>query len=440
MGRVFRLWLPLAASWLLMGAELPIFTLFVARMAEPTVNLAAWGSVVFPVALLIEGPVIMLLAASTALCGDWDSYRKVQRFMVYTAGGLTLLHALVAFTPFYWVVAREWIGAPEQVLLPARLGLRIMLPWTAAIAYRRFQQGVFIRFERSRFVAFGTLVRLSTVLLVLFTGRALGTLPGIVVGSSAIACGVSAEALYSGLMVRPLLRDRLSLRPASETLTTRSFLRFYVPLAMTPLITLLIQPAGASAMSRMSLPLASLAAWPAVHGLVFLTRSSGFAYNEVVVSLLGRPGSVRVLRRFAWALAAVTVSLLALLALTPLGRFWFGSVSGLPADLVDLCSSSLAFAVLMPGYQALQSWYQGVLVHRRRTRGVTEGVLVYSAVALTGLVAGVHFGGPIPGIHWALLSFVSAGIAQTSWLAWRARSELRALEERDSGERVFLAQ
>ena len=78
---IFKVWLPLAASWLLMGMELPVLSAIVARLARPEINLAAYGGIVFPLALIIEAPVIMLLAASTALSKDWASYKKLYNYM-----------------------------------------------------------------------------------------------------------------------------------------------------------------------------------------------------------------------------------------------------------------------------------------------------------------------------------------------------------------------
>ena len=65
--RILALWWPLAASWLLMGIELPLFTACVARMPEPEVNLAAYGSLVFPIALMTVNAAG--LDSSTALEG-----------------------------------------------------------------------------------------------------------------------------------------------------------------------------------------------------------------------------------------------------------------------------------------------------------------------------------------------------------------------------------
>ena len=94
-----------------------------------------------------------------------------------------------------------------------------------------------------------------------------------------------------------MLRERLAKAPPrAEPLTRLGFLRFYVPLALTPLMTLIAQPIGAAAMNRMPDVLESTAAWPGVHGLVFLTRSAPLAFNEVVVALLGAPGGRRASR------------------------------------------------------------------------------------------------------------------------------------------------
>ena len=64
-----------------MGIELPLFTACVARMNAPEVNLAAYGSLVFPIALVIEAPIMMLLAAATALASDRESWARVRGFM-----------------------------------------------------------------------------------------------------------------------------------------------------------------------------------------------------------------------------------------------------------------------------------------------------------------------------------------------------------------------
>ena len=427
--RIVRLWWPLAASWLLMGVELPLVAAVMSRLAEPKLHLAAYGSVVFPVALVVEAPIIMLLAASTALCTDPDSYRKVRRFMLAAGATLTAVHAAIAFTPLYDVVARDLMGAPDAVADVGRLGLQLLTPWTWSIAYRRFQQGVLIRFERSRPVTIGTGVRLFANALTMALAVAWGGLPGVGVAAAGVSAGVLAEAAFIGWSVRPVLRERLAhAPPRAEPLTRASFLRFYVPLALTPLMTLIVQPIGAAAMNRMPEVLNSTAAWPGVHGLVFLTRSAPLAFNEVVVALLGAPGGRRALGRFTVGMALTVVGILVLLAVTPLGRIWFEDVSNFPPEVAALSVQALFVAVLMPGYTTLQSWYTGALVHGGRTRAITEAVALYLALSGVLLAFGVALQ-PMPGILFAVGAFTVGGVAQTLWLRQRSRAARAVVPE-----------
>ncbi len=410
-----------------MGLELPAVSAVMARLPDPTISLAAYGGVVFPLALLIESPIIMLLSASTALSKDLASHRLIGRFM-WTAGiGFTLLHALVAFTPLFDLVVVGILGAPEAIRAPARLGLMIMTPWTIAIAFRRYSQGLLIRFGRSKLVGTGTAVRLGTNALVLALGTLDGRLPGIAVGTLAIAMGVVAEAIFAGVCARPIERDLLPLAPAVDPpLTQKRFLAFYLPLMLSPLIAFLTMPITAAAVSRMPLALDSLAVWPALTGLVFTLRSVGFALNEVVVSLLERPHARAALARFTLLLAATTSGILLVLAATPLGGLWFAGVAGLPPNLVALAVVGLVLCLPMPALSAFQSLYQGTLVHAHRTRGVTESVAVLLGTTLLLLGAGIAYG-RMAGLLVGLTAFVVGNGAQTLWVMRRAGEARRAV-------------
>ena len=52
----------------------------------------------------------------------------------------------------------------------------------------------------------------------------------------------------------------------------------------------------------------------------------------------------------------------------------------------------------------------------------TEGLVVAAALLLVGTRVWDH-----AGMHWTLPSLVVAGLAQTAWLAWRARGVIREL-------------
>jgi hypothetical protein len=333
---------------------------------------------------------------------------------------------LIAFTPLYYVVVVGLIGAPTEIIEPARIGLMIMTPWTWAIAYRRFNQGVLIRFGHSRAVGFGTLVRLSADGLVLGIGYLIGVIPGIVVATSAVASGVVSEAIYAGLRVRPVLRDQLrQATPVERPLTFRIFLDFYTPLAMTSLLYLLVQPIGSAALSRMPYALESLATWPVVTGLIFMLRSLGYAYNEVVVAMLDEPGAAPNLRRFTALLVALTSALLLIIAATPLAGLWFGRVSALTPRLATLAHQGLWIALAIPGLTALQSWYQGNLVHGRRTRDIASATVIFLLTNSAILSAGVAWG-QVTGLYIGLVAFGASMLMQNVWLWQRSRPAVQA--------------
>lgn len=428
--RVATMWWPLALSWGMMGLEQPLLSAAVARLPDPAVQLAAWGSVAFPMALVVEAPIIMLLAASTELSRDRSSYRALQRVAHGLGLVLTLVHLLVALTPAFDWLAATVLEVPPPVRGPAREGLILLLPWTWAIASRRFHQGALIRHGRSRAVGWGTGLRLLVTSSVLGIGLLLGgagggepllsAVSGVRVAALALSCGVLAEAVFAAVKVRPVRRALPPPDPGRPPLRGAAFWRFYVPLAMTPLVTLVILPVGTAAVSRMPEALPSLAVWPVANAVVFVLQALGLALNEVVVALLDEPGARSSLRRFTLGLALGATVVLGLLALTPLAGVWFRGVAGLSPALAAMGSTTLWMALPIPAMRVVQSWYQGLLVHARRTRGITEAVVVFATTCCGVLLFGVHEA-RWDGLTVVLVAYTLGRITQTAWLALRAR-------------------
>ena len=157
--QIFLFWVPLAASWLLMGAEVPVLQAAIARLPDMQTQLAAFG-IVMSLEIAIESPVIMLLATSTALSTSARNYLTLRRFMIWINVLATATAVLVAFTPVFDLVVRSLMGIPPDIADAAQPGMRIMTLWTAAIGVRRFYQGVMIRHGQTRSIGYGTAARL----------------------------------------------------------------------------------------------------------------------------------------------------------------------------------------------------------------------------------------------------------------------------------------
>jgi hypothetical protein len=432
---ILSFWLPLAASWVLMTLEGPFVQAAIARMPDPETSLAAFGIVV-SLSVTIEAPVIMLLATSTALSRDRAAYLILRRFMLGLNLALTVVAAVVAFTPVYdWIVPGA-MGVPAHIAAAARPGMGIMTLWSAAIGWRRFYQGILIRFGETRRVTYGTAVRLlssggTAAALALW-----GALPGVWVGSFALMAGVLAEAALVTWLVRPTLTRRLSSdaslswpppsRQATvRPVTMRRVIGFHAPLAATSLLTLLSQPMISAGLARMAFPERSLAAWPVAFSVVLFARSFGLATQEVVIALTDGPETLGPVRRFTLNVALGSVLVLALIAFTPLADLYLREVTSVSPELAGFVVPGLQAALLLPGLTALQSWLRALLMKGEATSSIYQAMGINLAVTAGALVAGVAV--QAPGIQMAAVALTVAMLVELAFLGQRTRRVIGSL-------------
>ena len=430
-------WLPLALQWVMMALEGPFLSAVIARLDEPTYNLAAYG-VAFAFAILVESPVIMLMSASTALVEDARSYRRLRAFANHLNALSTGLLLLLLVPPVYDLVIRAGLGLPSEVADLVYGALWILLPWPAAIGYRRFIHGVLIRAGYTRRVAYGTGIRLATMA---GTGVVLaGTgIPGAWVGAGALASGVVLEAGAAWAMSRDVVRRTLATEGVrteavreggagasavdedSQELNYGAILRFYYPLALTSLLGLTVQPILTFFMGRAPAPVESLAVFPVVMALYFLFATFGLSFQEAAIALVGRRGEYRrELGRFAVGLAAVASGLLAVLAFTPMARVWFEGVSGLEPELAALAFTPAQIIALGPALTVLLAFHRALLVQARRTRPITVATAIEVAtIALLFPVFGWGLGWM--GVTAAMAALLVARCLGVGFLAWAER-------------------
>jgi O-antigen/teichoic acid export membrane protein len=180
-------------------------------------------------------------------------------------------------------------------------------------------------------------------------------------------------------------------RPEGQPrLTTTEIVRFYYPLALTSVLSLITLPVITFFMGHSRQPIESLAVLPVINAFVFLFRSGAFAYQEVAVALTGlhREHEPEV-RRVSRTLGLVGSGLLALVALTPLADVWFQTISGLTPEMTAFALGPIRILMLMPALEYLLQTQRAFLILSRRTRFVTIGTGVEAAVIALALFAGV---------------------------------------------------
>ena len=376
--RVFRFWLPLAATWLMMAVEGPFLAAVIARLAEPTYNLAAYG-VAFSLALVVEAPVIMIMSAATALARDRVSYLRLRNFTHALNAGVTFMMVAALLPPVFSWLAHDLIGLPPEVAYRTHVALLILLPWPATIGLRRFYQGVLIRHGLTRRVAYGTIIRVGSMVTTAAVLAIDGRMEGAWVGAAALTVGVSSEAIASRVMAAASIKKLLasSAKSPGAAMSYAGLTRFYYPLALTTLLSLGIHPVVTFFVGNSRASLESLAVLPVVGSLIFIFRALGLAYQEVVIALIGdQHQGYPALRRFAYLLSAGVVAGLTIIAWTPVAGVWFQRISGLSEELALFALTPTRILVVIPGLTALLSFQRAIMVVRNTTNAITWATII----------------------------------------------------------------
>ncbi|MFN8061393.1 MAG: hypothetical protein U0Q12_19705 [Vicinamibacterales bacterium] len=417
-GAIFRFWFPLATTWMMMAAEGPIVAAVIARMPDATLNLAAFG-VASAFSSLIEAPILMLLAAATALAKDEASYRSLRRFAFGLNAMLTALMFVVIAPPVFWHVSRRWLELPEEVGELAYGAVVCLLPWPGSIGYRRFHQGLLVRANMTRWVAYGTICRLVGILGTALLLPRLIAIPGAFVGGAALSMGVLVEAVVAGQLAKRAIRDlhaRASVEGPGDPIPLGEIVRFYLPLATTSILPMAVQPMLTFFMGHSRLPIASLAVFPVVSNFVFVFRCTGVSFQEVTIALLARhPDNIGPLVRFARRLGFVTSGLLVATCSTGLSRLWFGTVTGLPDALTDLAVSTTLVLMILPAFTVAQALQRGRLVARGLTAPISWATMVEVTVISSVMTVGIVGLGAI-GAHAAAAAVLSGQLAANTFL------------------------
>ena len=380
--RVFLFWGPLALTWFMMAIEQPFLIAFIARLENAKYNLAAFG-IAGSFAMIVEAPIIMLMSASTALVTGRNSYKKLKKFTDILNALITGIQLIILIPPVFNFIVIRLMEVPEEVAKLAHIALIIFLPWAASIGYRRFYQGILIRNNLTRRVTYGTLVRLSVIVIVglflYFAG-----VKGAYVGAGAMSMAVLIEAIATRKMVSGSLRALLQKEDtANGNIRLRSIAKFYFPLALTSILSLGIHPFVTFFLGRSYMAIESLAVLPVVNSLVFIFRSPGLSFQEVNIALIGKDRqNYRVLRNFAVCLAVLVTILITVMAFTPLANLWFVNVSGLSKELADLAYLPLKILILLPALTVLLNYQRSLLI----IKGNTAPISVATAVELTGII------------------------------------------------------
>jgi hypothetical protein len=419
--RILTVFAPLAASWLMMAAELPICTAVVNRGPDPELNAAALLGLV-SMALFIESPVIDLLTTSTTLGTSAPAYRSIRRFTLWLMALTGFVHALVALTPLYDLITQGLLRWPQEVSEAARAPMVCLIPWSPAIGWRRHVQGMLIRAGQTRVIGIGTGLRMATIALVSIALFQSGRFSGVMVAALALVVSVIVEAGFIELASRRPLRSASILPHDGEEIEWKALVKFHWPLTAATLVFMATLPVTSSALAQSPDRILAMAAWQTSLSLGFPLRTIVFALPEVVISLSMVPRGPERLFRFCLSVGGCLTGLALALAALRMDERFFTSVMGAPALIAREAHRAILLTCALPLIQAATGYLRGMLTARLNTMARLNSTIVQSVVLVLGLGAGLALGWP--GVVVAALAVVASVFAEWAVLgmAWSRSS------------------
>lgn len=192
-------------------------------------------------------------------------------------------------------------------------------------------------------------------------------------------------------------------------------------------------PVANAITARMANPLLETAGIPLAMGLAIWIESPVIDLLTASTTLAVGRESLAMLRRYSLAVIAFVTLAHAVVALTPIYTFVFGTIMRAPVELMDTCR--LPFIIMIPwsGVIGWRRFLQGVMIRNGVTKPVGVGSAVRATVMATVGFTLVAFSS-WPGLVVVTVALVSSVTAEAIFIHFAARPVIRYSYELVPGE------
>ena len=380
MKKLFRSFLPISLSDLVMTAGDPMIALYLATLPNATQSLAAFG-LAKAVSVFFESPVIAILNSGTALSNSGIAIRLLKKFSIVAGIALSLLLILITL-----LVRTFWSGSfslsQETVLMACSFSL-ILGFWPFFIATRRCQQGILIGHGHNQKVARGAFLRLG-IIAALLGFSTLFSAQSWLLAPFAIMAGLMGEWIYIQIAVRRVVLPEGNAAHAPATMAET--VRYYLPLGAS--MTGLWGSRLLVIMFLSSIDEFAVAAWTSAWALI-VSISNGVRMVQQVVISHYKQVRFRELSLFTISTGMLFSFVLILLSSTVPGIRLLNFYLSSDGELIPVVRNVILVCSPLPFLMAMHAGLQGFLMTESRTKSV--GLL--SLISNAGLVTGVALTG-----------------------------------------------
>lgn len=161
-----------------------------------------------------------------------------------------------------------------------------------------------------------------------------------------------------------------------------ALLGFFLPLAASSMMMMASHSIVSSAMARTMNAAAALAAFSVAQSVTVLFESPCYNIRRMAVALFDDKMSYDSVRKVSLGIMAVVSSLMLLIAFGPLGRPVFIGMVGIKETLYAEAIQVFRVFLVLPALSVLRSFYQALIIVRRRTVIMTMNMVIRLALML----------------------------------------------------------
>jgi progressive ankylosis protein len=406
---------PLLLNVQLMSVSHSVINAGLARL-EDAVTILAGFSVAMVLHLFVASPSYQNHTITIAMVRGRKSLISTTIFILLVAIWVSILLALLAFSPFGSFVLYRILGVSPEVAQGAReaLAFLVFLPFITGL--RGLFQGLVIRARRTGLVSFATAVRIVMLFAYLWLGQL--WFSGTRVAAFALLGCVGTETL-----VIAYFAWRVRLPAADEdTKTFVEILRYGLPLAYSSGLQQTVPLLINAIISRLPDGTLALAAFGVIRGFLFLLAGPMRNLQQAYLTLVQEPDDNQVLVRFLVRVSS-GMALVMLVIAWPLNQPVLGAIMGLDTGMRDYITWPLTACALFPllygAANLLRGWFAGA--HLTGRLGLST---LYKAVLMLTLWPFITMASlPLPGIAIAIFLLLAAELCEAGYL-YRQRSRL----------------
>lgn len=417
MGEISIFFFPLLLNVQMMSVSHSIINAGLARDADFVTALASF-SVAMALHLLLASPSYQNHTVTIAMVRGRRSLRGTLWFVVLTAAYVSLMLALVAFTPVGDFVLRRLLGVNAEIAYHAKavLGILVFLPFLTG--FRGFFQGLVMQARRTGLVSLATIVRVAALLGFLALGRR--WYDGAELGAVALLACIAVETALMGGFA---WRCRIQHEGGNGERGTLEILRFAFPLAYASCLQQTVPLLINAIISRLPDGALALASFGVIRGFIFLLGGPMRNLMQAYQTLVKNDADYRVLVRFFRWVGSV-MAVLTLVIAYPLSGPVLGTLMGLDAATRAYIALPLAacalYCYLYGAVSLLRGWFTG----EDRTAELGRSV-VYKMVFLGACWgATLLYPLPVPGVAVAVFLLMAAEVCEV-WYLHHRRNRLR---------------